>query len=75
MKICVEMMAEEFQEFLRFKKDNEIYHRKLEEVRRNGDMLARKVQYALEPDPKKKGMVRVADKEHLAELYEMAVER
>lgn len=74
MKIIVEMTSEEFREFMDWKDDKSVYERELGEVHKNADRIVDKVFLALEPDPKDGTQVVVADQDHLAELYDMALE-
>ena len=72
--VHVEMTTEEFQEFMAWKKDKACYEKELGKVHRKADTIADKVLNAIEPDSDKEGYCKVADEDHLSELYEMALE-
>ena len=74
MKITVEMTSEEFVEFLNWKKEEGYYRNKVEKANRNAAMLAKKVEYAIEPDPKKHGKYKIADHDHADDLFMIAGE-
>ena len=74
MKVTVEMTSEEFNEFLNWKKEQDYYQNKIEKANRNVVTLAKKVEYAIEPDPKKPNKFKIADNEHADDLYMMAGE-
>lgn len=72
MKIQVEMTADEFQEFMQWKKDKEIYESELSTADAKIEHINNKILWALAPDEKKPGKVKIIDQEHAAELVEMA---
>ena len=74
MKIHVEMTDDEFLEFKNWQKEKDCYDKELAKVDDQVEYLNKKVLWALEPDQKKPGKVKVADQEHAAELVEMAEE-
>ena len=63
MEVNVSMSAEEFLEFMEWKKDRAHYKTKL---------VAKKVCWSIGADPKRPGKVKIVDQEHAAELLEMA---
>ena len=74
MKINVEMTSDEFQEFLQWQKDKKIFDREVAEVDRKIEHINNKILWALEPDEKKPGKVKIIDQEHAAELVDMATD-
>lgn len=72
MKIHVEMTAEEFQEFMRWKKDKGCYDADLNATEGKIEHINNKILWALAPDEKKPGKVKIIDQEHAAELVDMA---
>lgn len=75
MEVTVTMSAEEFQEFMEWKKDRAYCETKLEAETNKVDILAKKVCWAIAKDPKKPGKVKIVDQEHAAELMDMADDR
>ena len=63
MEVTVNMTAEEFMEFVAWRKEQDYYKR---------EILAKKTCWAIDADPKKPGKVKIIDQEHAAELLEMA---
>lgn len=74
MTVTVTMAAEEFVEFLEWKKDRTVYSAQLVKMRRLPEVIYKKLENALEPDPKKAGKFKITDHEHLADLWDMAGE-
>ena len=74
MKINVEMTADEFQEFMQWKKDKKISDDELNPVDGKIEHINNKILWALAPDEKKPGKVKIIDQEHAAELVEMATD-
>lgn len=74
MTVTVTMTAEEFVEFLEWKKDRAVYSAQLVKMRRLPEVIYKKLEYALEPGPKKAGKFKITDHEHLADLWDMAGE-
>lgn len=68
MVFQVNMNEQELHEFLQYREQKK---RHTMERNRTGE-LAQKVLWAIEPDPKNKGKVIVADQDHAEELLEMA---
>lgn len=68
MKIHVEMMEEEMNDFLRYRKEKS--SRKAERNRLK--IMAQSVLFAIEPDPSEKGKFIIADHDHAEDLIEMA---
>lgn len=74
MKITVEMAADEFQEFMQWKKDKKIYDDELTKVDGKIEHINNKILWALQLDEKKPGKVKIIDQEHAAELVDMATD-
>lgn len=74
MKIQVEMTAEEFQEFMRWKKDEKSYEEDIRAADAKIEYINNKILWALEPDEKKPGKVKIINQEHAAELVDMATD-
>ena len=72
MKIHVEMTADEFQEFMQWKKDKGCYDAELNKADGKIDYIYHKVLWALERDEKKPGKVKIIEQDHAAELVDMA---
>ena len=72
MKIHVEMTAEEFQEFMQWKKDKGIYDGELNSADAKIEHINNKILWALGPNEKQPGKVKIIDQEHAAELVDMA---
>lgn len=72
MKIHVEMTAEEFQEFMQWKKDKGCYDADLVKVEGKIEHINNKILLALGQDEKKPEKVKIIDQEHAAELVDMA---
>ena len=72
MEVTVNMSAEEFLEFMAWRKDRNHYSEILDERNRKWEMLANKTCWAIEKDPKRPGKVKIVDQEHAAELLELA---
>lgn len=72
MDVTVTMTAEEFLEFMAWKKDREYYNAKIDDMAKKWEMLAKKTCWAIEADPKRPGKVKIVDQEHAAELLELA---
>jgi len=74
MKVQVEMTAEEFTEFLRYRQDKGCFDADLQEADRKMEYLNKKILWALEPDEKKPEKIKIISQEHAAELVDMAKE-
>lgn len=72
MDVTVTMTAEEFLEFMAWKKDRSKYQTEMTYRHGKWDMLAKKACWAMEKDEKRPGKVKIIDQEHAAELLEMA---
>lgn len=72
MDVTVSMTAEEFLEFMAWRKDND--HHKTEVATINGrlEYLAKKICWAIAEDTKRPGKVKIIDQDHAAELLEQA---
>lgn len=74
MDVTVTMTAEEFQEFMAWKKDQEQYTKDMAARSSKWEIMAKKTTWAIDEDPKRPGKVKIVDQEHAAELLEMARE-
>lgn len=74
MIVHVEMKSEEFQEFMEWKEEKGQYAKEVGKIHQKVDAIVDKVFFAIEPDPDDEKQCRVADQDHLNELYEMALE-
>lgn len=72
MKIQVEMTAEEFQDFMSWRADKDMYERDLQKMDGKLEHLYNKVLLALEPDARRPENVKIIDQDHAAELVDMA---
>ena len=69
MTVTVQMTSEEFTEFLRWRKEEGYYRNKIDKANSRAAMLAKKVEYAIEPDPKKPNKYKIADHDHADDLF------
>lgn len=74
MKCYVEMTEEEYGDFLQWRKDRETFEKALSREEKTLDLMAKKVTWAIEPDPKKEGRCKIVDHDHAAELLDMALD-
>ena len=74
MEITVTMTAEEFLEFMEWKRDREHYNTEMRIRSDKWELMVKKVIWAMEEDAKRQGKVKIVDQEHAAELLEMARE-
>lgn len=74
MTVTVQMTSEEFTEFLNWKKEEGYYRNKIEKANHNAAMLAKKVEYAIEPNPKNPNKYKIADHDHADDLYSLCGE-
>ena len=72
MEVTVNMTAEEFMEFVAWRKEQDYYKSRMDKELNKREMLAKKTCWAIDADPKKPGKVKIIDQEHAAELLEMA---
>lgn len=72
MEVNVNMSAEEFLEFMAWKRDREQYSNEMAARAEKMELLAKKTCRAIEKDPKRPGKVKIVDQEHAAELLELA---
>lgn len=72
MEVTVNMTAEEFMEFVAWRKEQDYYKNRLDKELNKREILAKKTCWAIDADPKKPGKVKIIDQEHAAELLEMA---
>lgn len=72
MEVTVNMTAEEFTEFVVWRKEQDYYKSRLDKELNKREILAKKTCWAIDADPKKPGKVKIIDQEHAAELLEMA---
>ena len=74
MDVTVNMTAEEFLEFMEWRRDRNNYTAIMEERNRQWEIMAKKATWAMAEDAKRPGKVKIIDQEHAAELLEMARE-
>ncbi len=74
MDVTVNMTAEEFLEFMAWKKDRNHYNAEMAARSSKWEIMVKKVTWAIEEDPKRPGKIKIVDQEHAAELLEMARE-
>lgn len=72
MEVTANMTAEEFMEFVAWRKEQDYYKSRLDKELNKREILAKKTCWAIDTDPKKPGKVKIIDQEHAAELLEMA---
>lgn len=72
MEVNVNMSAEEFLEFMDWKRDREQYNNEMAARAEKMELLAKKTCWAIEKDPKRPGKVKIVDQEHAAELLDLA---
>lgn len=72
MDVTVTMTAEEFLEFMAWKKDRNHYNAEMAAQSSKWEIMAKKVIWSIEEDPKRPGKVKIVDQEHAAELLELA---
>ena len=70
MEVTVNMTAEEFMEFVAWRKEQDYYKSRLDKELNKREILAKKTCWAIDADPKKPGKVKIIDQEHAAELLE-----
>ena len=70
--VTVTMTADEFMEFMSWRKDKNHYSAEMDAQHRKWEMLANKACWAIEADPNRPGKVKIVDQEHAAELLELA---
>ena len=74
MEITVKMTEEEFLEFTEYQKNRAMYAEKLVNLKKLPETMAKKLGFAVEPDPKKPGKFKIADQEHMGDLWDLAGE-
>ena len=72
MDVTVTMTAEDFLEFMAWKKEQNYYAAKMATKDMKVEALAKKVRWAIGEDQKRPGKAKIIDQEHAAELLEMA---
>ena len=72
MEVNVNMSAEEFLEFMAWKRDREQYNNEMAARAEKMELLAKKTCWVIEKDPKRPGKVKIVDQEHAAEVLELA---
>ena len=72
MEVNVNLSAEEFLEFMAWKRDREQYNNEMAARAEKMELLAKKTCWAIEKDPKRPGKVKIVDQEHAAERLELA---
>ena len=74
MKVTVELELHELEEFIGWRKDKKTYDRETEKMADEMELMAKKILWAVEENPKKPGHYKVVDQDHLDEVVEMANE-
>ena len=74
MAVTVSMTAEEFLEFMAWKKDRDHYNAEMDARSSKWEIMAKKVTWTVAEDAKRQGKVKIIDQEHAAELLELARE-
>ena len=72
MTVTVAMTTDDFLEFVAWGKDRDYYKSRLDKELNKREILAKKMCWAIDADPKKPGKVKIIDQDHAAELLEMA---
>lgn len=72
MDVTVNMTAEEFQEFMEWRRDRNNYTATMEEWNRQWEKMAEKARKALAEDTERPGTMKIIDQESAEELLEMA---
>lgn len=72
MDVTVNMTAEEFQEFVEWRRDRNNYTATMAEWNRQWEKMAEKAGKALAEDPERPGTMKIIDQESAEELLEMA---
>lgn len=70
--VTVTMTADEFLEFMAWKKDRDYYEKELDKETEKREFMVKKTTWAIEKDQKRPGKVKIVDQEHAAELLELA---
>ena len=74
MEITASMSAEDFLDFMAWKKDHAHHKAEMEAKNKELEFLAKKICWAIEADAKRPGKVKIIDQDHAAELLEQAKE-
>lgn len=72
MDVTVNMTAEEFQEFMEWRRDRNNYTATMAEWNRQWEKMAEKAGKALAEDTERRGTMKIIDQESAEELLEMA---
>lgn len=72
MDVTVNMTAEEFQEFMEWRRDRNNYTATIAEWNRQWEKMAEKAGKALAEDTERPGTMKIIDQESAEELLEMA---
>lgn len=72
MDVTVNMTAEEFQEFMEWRRDRNNYTATMAEWNRQWEKMAEKAGKALAEDTERPGTMKIIDQESAEELLEMA---
>lgn len=73
MMINVQMSAEEFQEFMEYRKDKEQFKSEIKKVAGMPHAFAKILHNAVEQDPKRAGKYKIVDQEHMDDLMDMTL--
>lgn len=69
MTITVSMTPEEFEGFRAYQKDKKIHSNAVEEAERKINLMIKKLDMAVEPNPKKEGTYKIIDKDQMDDLW------
>ena len=74
MDINVTMSAEEFQEFMEYRRDRELFDKERERLRAAPANIAASLFYGVEPVNGKPGRFKIVDQDHMADAWDAAKE-
>ena len=69
MTITVCMTPEEFEGFRAYQKDEKIHSAEVEEGKRKLNLFIKKIELAIEPNPKKEGTYKIVDQDQMDDLW------
>ena len=74
MDISVNMSAEEFQEFMEYRRDREQFDKERKRLRAAPAAIAASLFYGVEPVNGKPGRFKIVDQDHMADAWDAAKE-
>lgn len=74
MDISVNMSAEEFQEFMEYRRDREEFRKELDRIYGAPAAIAASLFYAVEPVNGKPGRFKIVDQDHMVDAWDAAKE-